>query len=55
MAYVIKRCKQCNKIINAHKRGSHYELKGSCEHIPMEIRASFKEHDMKTYLKNETY
>ncbi len=47
MSYLVKRCVVCNQEIHAHKRGSHYELKGSCDHIPKEKVMNCKEHDFR--------
>jgi hypothetical protein len=45
MSYIIKRCLICKKEIHLHKKGSHYDLKGACDHIPKEKVTNCKDGD----------
>jgi predicted RNA-binding Zn-ribbon protein involved in translation (DUF1610 family) len=51
MPYQIKRCIVCNQEIHVHKRGSHFELRGACEHIPKEKIMNCKDSDFKELFK----
>lgn len=50
--YQIKRCRECGKKVNVHKKTisgrSHFEVKDRCEHIPDESMTSI---DIKKYCK----
>lgn len=52
MTYLIKRCIVCNKEIHLHKIGSHYEIRGSCDHIPKEKVEHCRESDYKILFKD---
>lgn len=48
--YQIKRCRECGKKVNIHKKiiegRSHFEIKDRCEHIP---EKNMKSTDVKRY------
>jgi len=55
MGYYVKRCAVCNQEIHLHKKGSHFILKGACQHIPKEKVTNCKDSDSKQLFKNYQY
>jgi len=51
MTYLIKRCVVCNAELHLHRRGTHYDIIGACQHIPKEKVTNCKECDYKTLFK----
>jgi hypothetical protein len=47
MSYIIKRCVVCKTEIHLHKNGTHFELRGACEHIPKEKVNNCRDGDLK--------
>ena len=55
MSYLIKRCIVCKAEIHLHKSGTHYELRGACEHIPKGKIMNCRESDFKELFVRENW